>query len=84
MAIPLFRLGLDGESYGIEKEIETLRNRLVYLQCVESVEMCEDRFNLLVSIDMNILNAFYEARLQEWHTQGELERAEYYASRGVI
>lgn len=84
LAIPLFRLGLNGESYGIEKEIETLRNRLVYLQCVESVEMCEDRFNLLVSIDMNILNAFYEARLQEWRTQGELERAEYYASRGVI
>ena len=57
LAIPLFRLGLDGESYGIEKELETLRARLVYLSCVESVEMCEDRFNLLVSIDMNILNS---------------------------
>ena len=84
LAIPLFKLGLDGESHGIKKEIETLRNRLVYLACVESVSMCDDRFNLLVSIDINVLNAFYEARLQEWREQGELERVEYYSSRGVI
>lgn len=84
LAIPLFKLGLDGESHGIEKEIETLRNRLIYLSCVESVNMCDDHFNLLVSIDINVLNAFYEARLQEWRTQGELERVEYYSSRGVF
>lgn len=83
LAIPLFKLGLDGESHGIEKEVEILRERLVYLSCVESVDMCEDRFNLLVSINANVLIAFYEARLQEWRTQRELERAEFYVSRGV-
>lgn len=84
LAIPLFKLGVDGEFCGIEKELETLRARLVYLQCVESVEMCEDRFNLLVTIDVNVLNAFYEAKLQEWRYESELQELEYRASRGVI
>lgn len=84
LAIPLSELGLDGESYRIEKELETLRARLVYLQCVESVEMCEDRFNVLVTIDVNVLNAFYEVRLQEWRYESELQELEYRASRGVI
>lgn len=82
--VPLPKLGIDDEAIGVKREIEELRNQLVYLPSVEDIELSEDRYNLIVTVDENVLNACYEAQLQEWTTQGQLERVEYYRSRGVI
>ena len=82
--VPLPKLGIDDEAIGIKREIEELRNQLVYLPSVEDIELSEDRYNLIVTVDESVLKACYEAQLQEWTTQGQLERAEYWASRGVI
>ena len=48
------------------------------------IELSEDHYNLIVTVDESVLKACCEAQLQEWTTQGQLERAEYYRSRGVI
>lgn len=82
--VPLPKLGIDDEAIGVKGEIEEFRNQLVYLPSVEDIELSEDRYNLIVTVDENVLNACYEAQLQEWTTQGQLERVEYYRSRGVI
>lgn len=82
--VPLPKLGIDDEAVGVKREIEELRNQLVYLPSVEDIELSEDRYNLIVTVDESVLKACYEAQLQEWTTQGQLERAEYWASRGVI
>lgn len=82
--VPLPKLGIDDEAIGVKREIEELRNQLVYLPSVEDIELSEDRYNLIVTVDESVLKACYEAQLQEWTTQGQLERAEYYRSRGVI
>lgn len=90
LEIPLFKLGLDAEAIGFKKELEALEGALMYLSVVEhgdvveSIGVCEDGFYLQLEIDKNTLKAFYEARLDEWREQGELERAEYWSSRGVI
>ena len=90
LEIPLFKLGLDAEAIGFTKELEALEGALIHLSVVEagdvveSIGICEDKFYLQLEIDKYTLKAFYEARLDEWRTQGELERAEYWASRGVI
>lgn len=82
--VPLPKLGIDDEAIGVKREIEELRNQLVYLPSVEDIELSEDRYNLIVTVDEIVLKACYEAQLQEWTTQGQLERVEYYRSRGVI
>lgn len=82
--VPLQKLGIDDEAVGVKREIEELRNQLVYLPSVEDIELSEDRYNLIVTVDESVLKACYEAQLQEWTTQGQLERVEYYRSRGVI
>ena len=82
--VPLQKLGIDDEAVGVKREIEQLRNQLVYLPSIEDIELAEDRYNLIVTVDESVLKACYEAQLQEWTTQGQLERAEYYRSRGVI
>lgn len=82
--VPLPKLGIDDEAIGVKWEIEELRNQLVYLPSVEDIELSEDRYNLIVTVDESVLKACYEAQLQEWTTQGQLERVEYYRSRGVI
>lgn len=82
--VPLPKLGIDDEAIGVKREIEELRNQLVYLPSVEDIELSEDRYNLIVTVDESVLKACYEAQLQEWTTQGQLERVEYYRSRGVI
>ena len=82
--VPLPKLGIDDEAVGVKREIEELRNQLVYLPSVEDIELSEDRYNLIVTVDESVLKACYEAQLQEWTTQGQLERVEYYRSRGVI
>ena len=83
MAIPLFKLGLDGESFGIEKEIEGLGERLNYLECVDAVGMCEDRCNLLIVINEDYLVERHENRLRQWRYERELQEIEYRTSRGV-
>lgn len=82
--VPLQKLGIDDEAVGVKREIEQLRNQLVYLPSIEDIELAEDRYNLIVTVDESVLKACYEARLDEWREQGELERAEYWSSRGVI
>ena len=82
--VPLPKLGIDDESVGVGYEIEQLRNQLVYLPSVEDIELSEDRYNLIVTVDESVLMACYEAQLQEWTTQGQLERVEWHRSRGVI
>lgn len=82
--VPLPKLGIDDEAIGVKREIEELRNQLVYLPSVEDIELSEDRYNLIVTVDEGALKDCYEAKLQEWTTQGQLERVEYYRSRGVI
>ena len=82
--VPLPKLGIDDEAVGVKREIEQLRNKLVYLPSVEEIELAEDRYNLIVTVDESVLLACYEAQLQEWVTQGQLERVEYHRSRGVI
>lgn len=82
--IPLPKLGIDDEAIGVKRELEKLRDRLVYLPSVEEIELVEDEYNLIVTVDENVLIACYEAQLDEWKTQGQLERYEYYRSRGVI
>lgn len=82
--VPLPKLGIDDEAIGVKREIEELRNQLVYLPSVEDIELSEDRYNLIVTVDESVLKACYEAQLQEWTTQGQLERVEYHRSRGVI
>ena len=82
--IPLPKLGIDDEAIGVKRELEKLRDRLVYLPSVENIELAEDEYNLIVTVDENVLIACYEAQLDEWKTQGQLERYEYYRSRGVI
>ena len=82
--VPLPKLGIDDEAIGVKREIEELRNQLVYLPSVEDIELSEDRYNLIVTVDEGVLKACYEAQLQEWTTQGQLERVEYHRSRGVI
>lgn len=82
--IPLPKLGIDDEAIGVKRELVKLRDRLVYLPSVEEIELAEDEYNLIVTVDENVLIACYEAQLQEWKTQGQLERYEYYRSRGVI
>ena len=82
--IPLPKLGIDDEAIGVKRELEKLRDRLVYLPSVEEIELAEDDYNLVVTVDENVLIACYEAQLDEWKTQGQLERYEYYRSRGVI
>lgn len=82
--IPLPKLGINDEAIGVKRELERLRDRLVYLPSVEEIELAEDEYNLIVTVDENVLMACYEAQLQEWKTQGQLERYEYYRSRGVI
>lgn len=82
--VPLPKLGIDDEAIGVKREIEELRNQLVYLPSVEDIELSEDRYNLIVTVDESVLKACYEAQLQEWTTQGQLERVEYYRSRVVI
>ena len=81
---PLPKLGIDDEAIGVKREIEELRNQLVYLPSVEDIELSEDRYNLIVTVDEGALKDCYEAQLQEWTTQGQLERVEYHRSRGVI
>ena len=76
--VPLQKLGIDDEAVGVKREIEQLRNQLVYLPSIEDI------YNLIVTVDESVLKACYEAQLQEWTTQGQLERVEYYRSRGVI
>lgn len=82
--VPLPKLGIDDEAIGVKREIEELRNQLVYLPSVEDIELSEDRYNLIVTVDEGVLKACYEAQLREWTTQGQLERVEYHRSRGVI
>lgn len=82
--VPLPKLGIDDEAIGVKRELVKLRDRLVYLPSVEEIELAEDEYNLIVTVDENVLIACYEAQLQEWKTQGQLERYEYYRSRGVI
>lgn len=82
--IPLPKLGIDDEAIGVKRELVKLRDRLVYLPSVEEIELAEDEYNLIVTVDENVLIACYEAQLQEWKTQGQLERYEYHRSRGVI
>ena len=82
--VPLPKLGIDDEAIGVKREIEELRNQLVYLPSVEDIELSEDRYNLIVTVDEGALKDCYEAQLQEWTTQGQLERVEYHRSRGVI
>lgn len=82
--IPLPKLGIDDEAIGVKRELDQLRDRLVYLPSVEEIELAEDDYNLIVTVDENVLVACYEAQLQEWKTQGQLERYEYHRSRGVI
>ena len=82
--VPLPKLGIDDEAVGVGYEIEQLRNQLVYLPSVEDIELSEDRYNLIVTVDEDVLMACYEAQLQEWTTQGQLERVEWHRSRGVI
>lgn len=82
--IPLPKLGIDDEAIGVKRELDQLRDRLVYLPSVEEIELAEDEYNLIVTVDENVLIACYEAQLQEWKTQGQLERYEYHRSRGVI
>lgn len=82
--IPLPKLGINDEAIGVKRELEKLRDRLVYLPSVEEIELAEDEYNLIVTVDENVLIACYEAKLDEWKTQGQLERYEYYRSRGVI
>lgn len=83
-SINLSKLGIFGDAVGLQREINALREKLVYLPTVEEIEVCEDRFNLLVTVDEDVLMACYEAKLDEWKTQGQLERYEYCRSRGVI
>ena len=82
--IPLRKLGINDEAIGVKRELEKLRDRLVYLPSVEEIELAEDEYNLIVTVDENVLIACYEAQLDEWKTQGQLERYEYKRSRGVI
>lgn len=82
--VPLPKLGIDDEAIGVKREIEELRNQLVYLPSVEDIELSEDRYNLIVTVDEGALKDCYKAKLQEWTTQGQLERVEYYRSRGVV
>lgn len=81
--IPLIKLGLNGESFGIEEEIEELGERLYYLECVDAVGMCEDRCNLLIVINEDYLIDRQEKRLRNWRYERELQELEYSASRGV-
>ena len=82
--IPLPKLGIDDEATGVKRELVKFRDRIVNLPSVEEIELAEDEYNLIVTVDENVLIACYEAQLQEWKTQGQLERYEYYRSRGVI
>ena len=84
LAILLSELGVSGESFGIEKEIEGLGERLNYLECVDAVGMCEDRCNLLIVINEDYLVERHENRLRQWRYERELQELEYRASRGVI
>lgn len=63
-----------------EGEIDSIGTEITYITSIESVE--DDM--LLIEVDENVLKACYEAQLDEWKTQGQLERVEYYRTRGVI
>ena len=49
--IPLPKLGIDDEAIGVKRELDKLRDRLVYLPSVEEIELAEDEYNLIVTVD---------------------------------
>ncbi|MDE5978199.1 MAG: hypothetical protein K2G70_07050 [Turicibacter sp.] len=85
--IPLSKLGLNSDAVGFEevfKCICALIEESSVHEYIEDVTICDEDFYLQIHLDMHAVRDYFDERLKEWHEQGELERAEYYRSRGVI
>lgn len=85
--IPLSKLGLDSEAVGFEpifKYICVLIEESSVSEYVEDVTICDEDFYLQIHLDMHVVKEEFQERLKEWRKQGEYERAEFWASRGVI
>ncbi len=85
--IPLSKLGLDSEAVGFEpvfKCICALIDESSVGEYIEDVTICDEEFYLQIHLDMHAVKEEFQERLNEWRKQGEYERAEYWAGRGVI
>lgn len=85
--IPLSKLGLDSEAVGFEpvfKCICALIEESSVSEYVEDVTICDEEFYLQIHLNMHAVREEFQERLKEWRKQGEYERAEFWASRGVI
>ena len=51
---------------------------------VEDVTICDEEFYLQIHLDMHAVREEFQERLKEWKKQGEYDRAEYWAGRGLI
>ena len=85
--IPLSKLGLDSEAVGFEpvfKCICALIEESSVSEYIEDVTICDEDFYLQIHLNMHVVKEEFQERLKEWRKQGEYERAEFWASRGVI
>lgn len=84
--IPLSKLGLDSEAVGFDpvfKCICALLEESSVSEYIEDVTICDEDFYLQIHLDMDAVKEEFQERLKEWRKQGEYERAEFWASRGV-
>lgn len=78
--IYLSELNLDEYDEGVEEEIAIIEDLL--LDEVESWDVVDD--DLYIEVNSYVLEQRFNRQMVQWEHEGQLERAEYHRSRGVI
>ena len=78
--IYLSELNLDEYDEGVEAEIAIIEDLL--LDEVESWDVVDD--DLYIEVNSYVLEQRFNRQMAQWEREGQLERAEYHRSRGVI
>ena len=78
--IYLSELNLDEYDEGVEEEIAIIEDLL--LDEVESWDVVDD--DLYIEVNSYVLEQRFNRQMVQWEREGQLERAEYHRSRGVI
>lgn len=78
--IYLSELNLDEYDEGVEEEIAIIEDLL--LDEVESWDVVDD--DLYIEVNSYVLEQRFNRQMAQWEREGQLERAEYHRSRGVI
>ncbi|MDB8564563.1 hypothetical protein [Turicibacter sanguinis] len=78
--IYLSELNLDEYDEGVKEEIAIIEDLL--LDEVESWDVVDD--DLYIEVNSYVLEQRFNRQMAQWEREGQLERAEYHRSRGVI